>query len=100
MIRQIKKTVISILLGAVLAVALSITLQAPPQTHISGGNERESVKPTSQEISEAIEVSNKSDGQIFEGGSTVSPQQPILTSLVTAFIVGLIVYVIAKTLVR
>ncbi|GEM_PF-1889948 len=100
MVRQIKKAVISILVGAVLAVALSITLQAPPQTHISEGNGGRSVKPTSQEASEAIEVSNKSASQIFEGGMTVNPQQPILTSLATAFIVGLIVYVIAKMLVK
>jgi Na+(H+)/acetate symporter ActP len=97
MIRQIKKAVISILAGVILAVALSITLQAPPKTHISEGR---SVKPTSQETSETMEASNKSTGQTSEGEMAVNPQQPIPTLLVIAFIVGLIVYAIAKTLVK
>jgi len=100
MIRQIKKAVISILAGVILAVALSITLQAPPKTYISEGNEGRSVKPTSQETSETMEASNKSTGQTSEGEMAVNPQQPIPTLLVIAFIVGLIVYAIAKTLVK
>jgi hypothetical protein len=100
MTKQIKKTVISILLGVALAIALSTTLQAPPQTYISEGNEEGGVKPTPQEASEAMETSNKSTSQTFEEVPTVSFQQSILTPVTAAFIVGLIVYIIAKMLVK
>lgn len=96
MTRQIRKTVASIVLGVALAIILSTTLQAPPQTHI----DEEKVKPVSQGISEDLETSNKSSSQTFGERSTAEFQRLNFTPVVVAFIVGLIVYILAKTLIR
>ncbi|MBS7611033.1 hypothetical protein KEJ27_02295 [Candidatus Bathyarchaeota archaeon] len=97
MTRQIKKAATSIVLGVVLAIILSTTLQAPLQTHT---DEEGKVRPLSQGISEDVEASNKSLSQTFGERSTAEFQQLNFTPIVTAFIVGLIVYILAKTLIR
>lgn len=104
---QIKKSVISIVLGVVLAIVLSTMLQAPLQTSVvENGRETTPKESTveegfSQEASSGDrETSNKSIIQTFGENSKIEKEETIFIPLATALIVGLIVYVLARILVK
>ena len=93
MTTQIKKTVISIALGVVLAIILSVTLQTRT-------DEKEEVKPVSQGISKDVNASSKDLSQTFREGLIAEFQRLNFAPVVAAFIVGLIVYLLAKALIK
>ncbi|MEM2240161.1 MAG: hypothetical protein QXL27_07650 [Candidatus Bathyarchaeia archaeon] len=104
---QIKKSVISVVLGVVLAIVLSTMLQTPLQTSVVEDGKGNTSKETTieeglpREVSSGdMEMSNKSTIQTFSETSTVEKKQTIFTTLAIALIVSLIVYVLAKILVK
>lgn len=103
---QLKKIIMSIALGVMLALALLIAVKPPIQNYTKISGEESSYKEApfgedfSTEASSGKEIFNESINQNFKKTSISEEFQFIIMELTVALMVGLIIYILVRMMTK